>query len=199
MANAITNVSLDDLHEAIVRDIRAAFPALKTVEFYREESERKPPEPDQLPACLLELSEMEPSPEDDPGTEQLAVNARFEARVMIGFRTQKAKLEIRKLAAALAAWLRLRRWSHPTEPAPRTLPTGPAYVINIMPDDFEPELDRYEIWRVEWMQQTVHLGETVWTNDGVTPSTPLYSWSPDIGEGNADKYEPALPPFPQQG
>lgn len=192
MANAITNVSLDDLHDAIVRDIKAAFPALKTVEFYREESERTPPSPEQLPACLLELSEMEPSPEDDPGTEQLAVDARFEARLMLGFRTQKAKLEIRKLAAAFAAWLRLRRWSHPTN-AGKTLPTGPAYVQSIRPDDFFPELDRFEVWCVEWQQETVHLGETVWTDEGVTPSTPLYNWVPDIGEGNADKYQPALP------
>lgn len=191
MANAITNIDLADLHAAIERDIQAAFPALKTVAFYREEDERTPPTPEQLPACLLELSEMEPTPDVDPGTMQLAVNARFEARVMLSFREPRAKLEIRKLAAALAAWLRLRRWSHPTE-AGKTLPTGPAEVIQILPDDFSPELDRFEVWRVEW-QQPIHLGETIWTDEGVVPGAPLYSWSPDIGTGNADKYQDVVP------
>lgn len=191
MANAITNIDLADLHQAIERDIRAAFPALKIVEFYREEEDRKPPRPEQLPACLLELSEMEPGPDIDPGTNQLAVRARFEARLILGFREPRAKLEIRKLAAAFAAWARLRRWSHPTE-AGKTLPTGPAEIINILPDDFNPELDRFEVWRVEWLQ-AVHLGNTIWTDEGVTPGAPLYSWSPDIGNGNADKYEPVLP------
>lgn len=191
MANANTEITLDELHQAIEQEIRAQFPDLKLVEFYREEEERKPPTPEQLPACLLEMSEMEPTPDVDPGTEQLAVNARFEARLVLGFRTPKAKLEIRKLAAAFAVFLRLKRWPTLANPAV-TLGTGPAEVTTIMADDFNPELDRYEVWRVEWLQE-LHLGTSIWKDEGVTPGAPLYSWRPDIGNGNADKYQDAVP------
>lgn len=191
MANANTSIDLGELHQAIEAAIRAQFPSLKLVEFYREEEERRPPTDAQLPACLLEMSEMNPTPDIDPGTEQLAVSARFEARLVIGFRTPKAKLEIRKLAAAFAVFLRLNRWPSITAPG-ETIPTGPAEVITIMPDDFSPELDRFEVWRVEW-QQPLHLGDGIWNDDGLTPDAPLYSWTPNIGTGNADKYQDAIP------
>lgn len=197
MANANTEITLDELHQAIEVAIRAQFPALKLVEFYREEEERSPPTPDQLPACLLEMSEMEPTPDIDPGTEQLAVNARFEARLVIGFRTPKAKLEIRKLAAAFAVFLRLKRWPRLANPAV-TLGTGPAEVTTIMPDDFNPELDRYEVWRVEWLQP-LHLGTSIWKDEGVTPQAPLYSWRPDIGFGHEDDYQDAVPDLSPSG
>lgn len=203
MANANTEIDLAELHQAIETAIRDQFPALKTVEFYREEDDRKPPAPEQLPACLLEMSEMEPEPDDDPGTDQLAVNARFEARLIISFREPRAKLEIRRLAAAFAAWLRLKRWPHPTKPG-RTLPTGPAQVIAILPDDFGPELDRYEVWRVEWLQP-IHLGKGTWNDEGVVPGaplygSPLYSWAPDIGFGHENDYQEAIPePSPGMG
>lgn len=192
MADAHTEIDLEVLHAAIEAALCAQFPALRMVEFYREESDRQPPKPDQLPACLLELTELEPAPDVDPGTEQLAVHARFEARLIIGFRTPRAKLEIRQLAAAVAVWLRLRRWADPRIPAgqaARTLPTGPAEVIAILPDHFSPELDRYEVWRVEW-RQLLHLGASIWTTDGLTPETPLYNWSPAIGIGHEAAYQP---------
>ena len=79
MANAYTEVSLAALHQAIAADITAAFPQLVTVEFYREtedDGRTLPP----MPACLLELTEFEAAPDLDPGTEQLAVTARFNPR-----------------------------------------------------------------------------------------------------------------------
>lgn len=194
MTNAITNIDLAVLHTAIVTDIKAAFPGLVTVEFYREDRKELP-----KPACLLEMTEMEALPDDDPGTEQQAVMAKFEAELIIGFRTPQAKLKVRLLAASLAAWLRKRKWTNPTLETP-ALPTGAAEVIGAYPDDFiimgrqqDNGLDQYEVWRVEW-QQIIHLGETVWTNDGTTPTTPLFSWAPEIGPGNEEDYEEALPP-----
>ena len=168
--NANTEVDLGVLHDAIVADIKAQFPQLVTVEFYREDRKELP-----KPACLLELTELEALPDDDPGTEQLAVMAKFEAELVIGFRTPKAKQSIRLLAAALAAWLRKRRWTNYSGTTPK-LPTGPADVIGAYQDDFsvmghqrDQALEQFEIWRVEW-QQIVHLGKTVWTDEGETPS-----------------------------
>lgn len=173
--NANTEISLDVLHQAITADILAKFPALQTVEFYRGEGQedRKAL---QTPACLLDLSEMEASPDDDPGTEQLAVIAHFEAELVIRFNTPNAKRSIRRLAAAVAAWLHNRRWDDPANPG-KKLPTGPCVVVGAYKDDFsgltpgqrDVPLDQFEVWRVEW-RQIVHLGESVWNDEGVTPS-----------------------------
>lgn len=171
--NANTEIDLAVLHDAIVKDIKAAFPSIKTVEFYREDRRTLP-----MPACLLELTELEATMDEDPGTEQLSVLAKFEAELIIGFRTQNAKQSIRLLAAALSAWLRNRRWTNYAGTTPK-LPTGAAQVIGAYHDDFnvigrdsDKGLPQFEVWRVEWQQQ-IHLGQTVWTDDGETPDDPL--------------------------
>lgn len=191
--NANTDIDLAVLHDAIVADIKAQFPQLVTVEFYREDRKDLP-----KPACLLELSELEAIPEDDPGTEQLAVMAKFEAELVITFRTPQAKQSIRVLAAAFSAWLRMRRWTNPADPT-KKLPTGEAQVIGAYQDDFavmgrqrDQELPQFEIWRVEW-QQRIHLGNTIWTDEGSTPSQVFVSSPPDIGTGNEGKYDQVYP------
>lgn len=193
MTNAITNIDLDVLHDAIVADIKAAFPQFATVEFYDENRKELP-----KPACLLELVEMDTIRDEDPGTEQLCVMATFEAQLVIDFRTPKAKRAISFLAAGLAAWLRMRRWTNYSGTTPK-LPTGEALVIGAYRDDFRAigmqrsqDLEQYEVWRVEW-QQRIHLGNTIWTDEGATPSEVFTGWSPDIGLGNEDKYTQVVP------
>lgn len=184
--DANTEIELGALHEAIVADIKAQFPDLRTVEFYREDRTGL-----ELPACLLDLTEFEDAGEDlDPQTGQQAVIARFEAEFLMGFRVPAVKLAVRKLATAFAAWLRLRRWS--------SVVTGPAHLVGCYKDEFNPRLDEYEVWKVEWTQ-VLHLGNTVWTNDGTVPTTVLAAWAPDIGADNAGTYQdlregPALLP-----
>lgn len=185
MANAIIETDLLVLCPAIVTKISQAFPAFKTVQFYREEGERAPLKESELPALLLELTELEPNYEDDPGTEQLSVIARFEARIIVGFRTTQAKIETAKLAGAVGAYMRKFSRFHGVMGCPVT-------VDSIVPDSFYPELDRYEVWRVDF-SCIAWLGETVWDNDGTTPSEPVYSWSPNIGIGHDDDYEDAIP------
>lgn len=191
--NANTEVDLGVLHDAIVADIKAAFPDLATVEFYREDRKELP-----KPACLLELTELEALPDDDPGTEQLAVMAKFEAELVIGFRTPKAKQSIRLLAASLAAWLRKRRWTNYSGTTLK-LPTGECQVIGAYQDDFtvmgrdnDQGMPQLEVWRVEW-QQIIHLGKTVWTDEGTTPTQIFFGQAPDIGTGNEADYTQVYP------
>lgn len=196
--NANTDIDLDKLHQAIEADIRAQFPALVSVEFYRGEdlNDRKTL---QVPACLLDLTEFEASNEDDPGTEQLAVMATFEAELVISFRTPNAKRAIRKLAGGMAAWLHNRRWTNLDNPT-KKLPTGPAMVIGAYRDDFrsmmsgerDKPLDQFEIWKVEW-KQIIHLGAGVWNEVGITPSEVYLGFTPDIGVENIDKYIQVFP------
>lgn len=172
-----TAIDLDALNDAIIASIRSQFPALATVADYRDDRKQLP-----LPAVLISLTDLEPDPDEDPGTEQLAAIARFEAQIVIGFRTANAKREIRKLAAALAHHIYGSRWGQPVEAA---------RVTAIVPDDFSPELDRFEVWRVEW-QQIVHIGTSIWTNDGEIPTRVLASFAPEIGPENEAEYSDVL-------
>lgn len=198
--NANSEVNLDVLHNAIIEDIQKQFPDLKTVEFYRGEgNEGDDRRTLPVPACLLVLTEFEPSDDDDPMTGQLAVLANFEAELIIRFTTPNAKRSIRNLAASFAAWLRMRRWTDPNDPA-KKLATGPAMVSGAYQDDFssvmpgqrEKPLDQYEIWKVEW-RQLVILGESIWTDEGTTPTTVYLGAAPEIGPDHIDDYVQVAP------
>lgn len=177
--NIDAGIDLGDLHATIVAAIAAEFPALATVEFYREDRTELP-----VPACLLNLEEFEHEPDSDPGTEQISVALRFEAEFIMGFRDPNVKVEIRRLVGAFAAFLHRARW-----------PGGhisPAMAIHAYRSDFKPQLDQYEVWVVEW-RQIANLGASVWTGGGITPTTIYLAQSPDIGTGNEDKYTQVSP------
>lgn len=171
--------TLDAVHDGILGVIRAQFPDLKTVEAYRLDRRSV-----QAPACLLEMTELEVDDTIDPGTGQLAVMARFEARFVIGFRQggRNPALEVRKLAAAFAAFARLQRWG---------CPIGPAEVLGCWPDEFDPDQEQFECWRVEW-QQVIHLGESVWRDDGTPPAEVLVAVAPEIGRQHEAQYQGVL-------
>lgn len=177
MTNANTEITIEQMQDAITTSIAAHFPALKAVALYDEDDRDGKP----LPAVFVEIEDFEGAPDANPGTEQTAVQLRISARIVIGFRTAKAKTEIRKLAAAMAHFVNLNRWG---------LPVSPAEFLVAGPDDFEPGLDQFETWRVEW-QQIVHLGESVWESDDTTPTEILYSWRPEIGPGHEGDYQEA--------
>ena len=191
--NADTAIDLDKLHLAIATDIKARFPELATVEFYRGEghNDRKSLP---VPACLLDLTEFEASPSDNSGSGQLSVVANFEAALVISFKTPDAKRKLRKLAASVAAWLHNHRWVNPDNTAKR-LPTGPCEVIGAYRDDFQGmmagerdrPLDQFEIWKVEWRQK-VDLGESVWNETGLVPNQIFLGISPEIGPDHVDDY-----------
>ncbi|HKY46145.1 MAG TPA: hypothetical protein VJM50_23845 [Pyrinomonadaceae bacterium] len=177
MADANTEVDLQALHEAIRSQIAAAFPSFKTVEFYRDDEDEKMP----TPACLLHMTEAEPAPEQDAGTGQWPALLRFEAHIIMAHRSDVTPIEIRKAATAVATWLHLRRWGPAT-------PTDPCAVIACEPDEFAPNLDKFKVWRVEWVNMAM-LGVSAWHNDGTIPDDALYSWSPEIGIGHEDDYQ----------
>ena len=102
------------------------------------------------------------------------------ARVMRGGRGQSAGREIRRRAGARGAVAHLNRWGQAI---------GAAEVRVVGPDACAPGLDKYVVWRVEW-QQVMHLGESVWTNEGGNiPTTGMIGFAPAIGEGHEDQYQ----------
>ncbi|CAM3711727.1 hypothetical protein PHIN109289_05360 [Phaeobacter inhibens] len=167
------SIDLDKFHDAVKLEIADNFPTVSTVEDY--DTDRKDL---MAPAILIELVDMEADPDSDPGTEQLAVVSKWVARIIMSFRTENVKREIRKFAAALGVLVHQNRWS---------MQMGPAQVTYIGPDAFSPELDKYEVWAVEWDQQ-IDLGQSVWTGEGVTPDRVMIGYAPKIGPGQEGDY-----------
>lgn len=178
--NADTEIDLDALHEAVVAAITAGMPTVKSVQAYPETSE-----PLTLPAVLVDLEDMEAAPEADPGTEQLAMLTRWRARLILGFRTVDVDRQVRKGAAHLAHLVHLNRWGQPV---------GPARVTLVGPDPFDPNLDQYEVWVVEW-EQIVHLGASVWEcpEGSVVPETVYLGVAPETGPDHIDDYWQIVP------
>ena len=181
MADGNTEVDLTVLHEAIKSQIAAAFPAFKTVEFYRDDETETVP----TPACILQLSEAEPSPPDDAGSGQWPALLRFEARLIFAHRDAGTYMRVRLAATSLAAWLYQRHWGPATS-------TDACQVIACEPDEFAPQLDKFKVWRIEWVNPA-WIGVSAWHNDGEPPEDALYSWAPDIGIPHEDDYIPADP------
>lgn len=181
----IQATDLGQLHDAIVAGIKAQYPDLVTVEFYTHD--RDAPKASQLPACFLDLTEFENVPEEDPGNDMLAMHACFEAELVLPFRTARGKLEIRKRAAAFAGFLRQRsRW-------PGALQAGAMQVLGAYRSDFSPQLDQYEVWRVDW-RQLLYIGRDAWDESGIpVPSGVFLGIDPDIGLSNVDKYVQVAP------
>lgn len=184
-----TGTDLAALHQAITTVSAAAFPGVH-FEFYR--ADRKTALAfgdgaaghDPVAYCFLELSQMEPGDATDPGTEQQAMTATFEAQFVLRSVPVDARLQARILAGAFAAFLRKTLRFDGTN-----VLQGPIQVTGCYKDDFSPELDQYEVWRVEWTQE-IWLGAGVWgpsPSDPATPTQVLYSFYPLIGPA----YEPS--------
>lgn len=180
MADIDTALDFDLMHAQIVAQMQAQFPAFKTVEFYRDDEAEGVP----TPAILLEISEGEPEPSEDAGTGQLPICLRFEARIIMGVRTPEVKKAVRKAALALSAWLYDRSWGNGVNAAP-------CQVIACGSDEFDPRLDKWAVWRVEW-RQFVFLGDSVWVNDGSIPES-YFSFAPDVGAGHEADYQLVVP------
>ena len=176
MANANLEVTLDSLHDAIRAQVAAQFPSFRTVEFYRDDEDMEFP----VPACIMEMSEAEPNPDGNAGTEQFPCLLRFEARIIMQHRDASTPLSIRKAATALAAWLDRRRFTG--------IQTDPCQVIAVEPDAFTTEQKGFTVWRVEWVMPS-HLGENVWLDEGPAVGEVLYSFTPKIGAAHEGDYK----------
>jgi hypothetical protein len=187
LADINTNLDIALLHTQVQAQIAAQFPAFKTVQFYEDDEAQTIP----TPAILLEVSEVEPNTDHDDGTDQLPALIRFEARIMMGIRTPKVKLATRMAAMALGGWLHKHSWGNGVN-------AGPCKVLAISPDEFDPRVDKWCVWRVEWHNGAM-LGTDTWDNvtcSGGPIPVDYYSFAPKIGPGYQNDYLPAEPPLP---
>lgn len=159
--------------DGIVASLAAQFPDCRLVAA-EDESRTEI----RTPAILVQISELEPDPDNSPHTGQFSCLVHVEARVVLGYRTPKVRREVLKLAGALATFVQDNRlgseWGH-------------AIVLAVEPDEFAPQADKFDLWRVEWVH-SADLGETYFV-DGDLVSEVYLSWSPDIGVPNEPAYE----------
>ncbi len=96
-------MNFKDLHQAICTKLKEEISAIQTCEIYP--SIRK-----ELlaPAVFVELSSLEKG--NDPGTEELALKARFEARIVIDSTIENAPIIVRTLAAEIAKVVNKNTW-----------------------------------------------------------------------------------------
>ncbi|WP_264706148.1 hypothetical protein [Wolbachia endosymbiont (group A) of Ancistrocerus nigricornis] len=144
-----------DLHQAICSTLKEEIPAIQTCEIYP--SIRK-----ELvaPAVFVELSGFKKG--HDPGTEELALKARFEARIVVDGTVEYSLLVVRSLAAEVARVVNKNTWNVKN--------ISPAEFLSAEPDGFRPELDAYLVWMVDWSHQ-LHLGKSIWTENKIKSHT----------------------------
>ncbi|MCJ7454038.1 MAG: hypothetical protein MUP48_01075 [Wolbachia endosymbiont of Homalodisca vitripennis] len=146
-------MNFKDLHQAICTKLKEEISAIQTCEIYP--SIRK-----ELlaPAVFVELSGFEKG--HDPGTEELAMKARFEARIVVDGTVENSSLVVRSLAAEVARVVNKNTWNVKN--------VSPGEFISAEVDGFRPELDAYLVWMVEWVHY-LHLGESVWLEGKINP------------------------------
>lgn len=147
-----TPVDIDALHAAMKKALEGKFEGV-TVSFYDRPGEDVP-----TPAIFIELDEAEAMDNGgDMGTEQVDCTLRFCAYVVVKFGRGK-KLEVRRLALAVMAFIQGQRWGEPV---------GAADVIGAYPDTFRvtnppsnESTQEYEVMRVEFIHEAM-LGTDV--------------------------------------
>jgi hypothetical protein len=160
--------------ETLIAGLKAQFPSVPTIEEYPQLRKKIT-----APSILVDLADL--TPLADPGTGQLTLSARFEARVILDQVPSpdgvKSVLAL-DLAAAVAQYLFTRgRWGE----------AGSAGEFRVEPDQFKPELAAYCAYLVEWTHE-IRLGTSVWTGDGVTPTQIYVGLDPEVGSGHEDDY-----------
>lgn len=141
-----------DLHQAICTTLKEEIPAIQTCEVYPAERREII-----APAVFVELVSLEPG--KDPGTDELALRARFEARIVVDGMVEDSSIVVRSLAAEVARVVNKNTWN--------VEKISPGEFISAGGDDFKPELDAYQVWVVEWVHE-VHTGESIWSS-GIMP------------------------------
>lgn len=141
-----------DLHQKICTTLKEEIPAIQTCEVYPAIRTTIT-----APAAFVELTSLEPG--KDPGTEELALKARFEARIVVDGTVEDSQVVVRSLAAEVARVVNKNTWDVEN--------VSPGEFLSAGVDDFKPELDAYLVWMVEWVHE-IHVGKSIFSG-GVTP------------------------------
>lgn len=165
-------IPLSQIYTAIEQHIGEAIPGLAYVGTMPAGIEVVP-----VPAVVLELAGFDDA-DKDPGTGEAAVDARFEARVIVAAEEENCLHVAAFVAAQLAVLLRMQSWG---------LAVEFAQFVRAERDWSRPELDSFAVWVVEWTQ-VIYLGEEEWPWPR-EPGPLVVAFDPDSGPGNEHLYQ----------
>ncbi len=111
------------------------------------------------PAVFLEIANYGIG--DDPATEELALIANLEARVVVDSTIENAEVFCQSLACEIANLIHLNSFG---------CEVSPAKLSGITRDFFKPDFDMYICWLIEWSHE-MHVGSSVWNEIGIPPHT----------------------------
>jgi len=160
----LPEINLIELHDSIASGFKTKFPDC-AVDYYS-----RPGEKIITPAIFFELENGVPANPHDTGTEQLEMELKFSAEVIVAYK-QGGLLGVRLLALALARFVHGNRWGQLV---------GRGQFSETIPETFSSPMDAYESWRVSWTH-TAFLGKSIWEESGIVPEQILVSTSPRIG------------------
>ncbi|ORL62389.1 hypothetical protein [Pseudomonas putida] len=166
-------IPLGQVYAAIEEHVKEAIPGLAYVGTMPEGIQTVEP-----PAVVLELVGFDDA-DKDPGTGEVAVEARFEARVIVGQEESNCLRVAAFVAAQIAVLLRMQSWG---------LPVEFAQFVRAERDWSRPELDSYAVWVVEWVQ-VIYLGKEEWPWPVEPPGNLVFGFSPDTGPGSEHQYQ----------
>lgn len=163
---------LTALTAAIIADLALAFPTLPSCMAWPHLARKIA-----IPALFVELTELVPA--TDPGTEQLALTARFTAWIVFDRSQADDHLQAANLAAAVAYRIyKAGRFG---------LAVGPARITRLGAEEFKLELIGYTVWAVEWSHE-LRLGDSIWDGDGIIPTEVWMGITPLIGPDHEADY-----------
>lgn len=177
----MANLTIEALCTYAEQYLKTNFSVFKEVKAFEDSRD---PKDLRTPAFFFECSDVQTNVEDDPETEETAATLRFEGQVICAATTPRRK--VFQLALAVASKLRRSRVGVPVG-----VTVGPVRVLGVSADNFNPSLDQFHVYSVEW-EQLVYLGESVFDDDSslVPVSEVLISSAPLVGPAHVDNYEP---------
>ena len=167
----IKDIKLKELHEAINARLTAAFPGVFVFTDYRRFQKVIP-----TPAIVVELMEIPGNTDSiDTGTGQLHVDLTFDARCIVDNLKGGGAVAVRSLALAVAGYIHETKWGiknpgDQNQGETEVQPVSPAYVAGAFPDVWEPDIDTYECFRVEW-SHSAYAGVDAFVGGEFVPTT----------------------------
>nr|VFK50894.1 MAG: hypothetical protein BECKTC1821D_GA0114238_11232 [Candidatus Kentron sp. TC] len=169
---------LDDFHNAVLDGVRAHFDGkLKTVTMY----DMGNTEPIETQAALLVMESGGRG--EDLGDGRFPLRCLITLHCILGFKTEKLALKLRKFATSVIRLVDQNRWGMIDAV---DLPDIGQDAIG--PGEFRPGQEGYDRWYATW-EQTVYLGKGVWDPEGVAPEKIYLGQTPAIGAGHEPDYE----------
>ncbi|MCP4102607.1 MAG: hypothetical protein GY750_14475 [Lentisphaerae bacterium] len=130
------------------------------------------------PGILLDIEQLDIG--EDEGDGRLPLECSFAAFCILSICTSNYELAIKGFVAKVMALLRHNSFGMETVSIPENLSAEGV--------DFSPGKAGYICWVVTW-QQTVYVGEDVWSGDGIIPSEVKFNYTPEVGAEHEAGYE----------